>query len=181
MEQTRMKTDGVCIKRRDGSLVGTGTLFLNCGKLELRTIPQAGAKYMHIAKGAAKAAGKAAMVVAGNVREDPLGAAGAVAIPVAKSVYGSLTHTDVSHVRTETDFGRSVKKDLESNIDVKDITDCKEITTCLWDCRVSDIVGIQLNNNQILVTESGGDRRYILEFSSTNKAKKIFDEIKKAQ
>lgn len=174
-----MKTDGVCIKNRDGSLVGTGTLLLDCGKLELRTKPQAGTKYMHIAKGTTKTAANAAMVVLDNTIEDPLGAVGFVAIPVVKSVLGSLTHTNLSHVRAQTDFGRSLQNDLKSNINVKDITNYKEITTCLWNCQISEIAGMQLNNNQLLITKSSSC--YILEFSSTNKAKKFYDDIKGLQ
>lgn len=177
--KTKMKADGVCIKRRDGSLVGTGTLSMGYGILELRTIPQAGTKYKHIAKGVAQTVASAAMVVADNALEDPLGAAGTVAIPVVKSVMGSLTHTNLSRMRVETDFGRSLKKDLESKVDTKEITNYDDITTCIWSCLVSNIAGVQLNNNQLLITDSGS--RYILEFSSSNKAKKFFEEIKESQ
>lgn len=171
-----MKTDSVCVKRRNGSLVGTGTLFLDCGKLELRTVPQTGTKYMHMAKQAAKTAADAAGVVAENVADDPLGAAGFVALPIVKSIWGSLTHTNLSRMRTETDFGRSLKNDLGSNVNVKDITNCKEITACLWYCQISEITGVQLNNNQLLIVKSASS--FILEFPSMNKAKKFYDEIR---
>lgn len=155
----------VCVKTRSGGIVGTGTLFKCAGKLELRSL-NTGAKYMHMAIGAAGA-------TVGVVLDDPLEVVEAAAVPVLKSVVSALTHTNMSHMRVKNEAAGRIIDNIKN--EYNNYYDLDLFSTKLWTCDISKDTSVQLNNNQILITELS--ERYILEFKSVNKAKKCFKEI----
>lgn len=160
----------VCVKTRSGGIVGTGTLFKCAGKLELRSL-NTGAKYMHMAKGAAGATVE-------TVLDDPMAVVGAVSYAAAtsavKSAVSALTHTAaVSRYRVKNELAGEVMDNIKQKYN--NYYDRDQFSTKLWTCNISKDTSVQLNNNQILITALS--ERYILEFTSVNKAKKCFKEI----
>lgn len=154
------QNDKVSVKTQNNNIIGTGTLILNSGWLELRVTPRLSEKYKHIAVQSAL-----------TILDNPEDALAAVAGAVIKGIWGTVTHTNMARVKNPlgSDLSRDMKelKDKNYNLD--------EIRPLIWICHISKDTVIRLKENQILIGVSDVDN--ILEFLSAGAAKKCFIAI----